>query len=214
MKAVATFLAVLVAGVLGVAQTLHFENTASTLISAEGIPIAPAERFRFALFLGPSTIVDAPGITLPFDDPSFQQVDAYNTNTPLAIGAGRLQRCLVVIPEVRLEELGFWSGTLGLDFVVRGWSENAGTTWEQALSNWNHGSPLMPMYIGTSTVGNNFIPSFGAQPEVVIFGIGSNQILGFNMILVPEPSVLALTALGGIAFQALRRKRERRPVST
>lgn len=207
MKTIAIFLALHSTIAIATAQTLHFDNRFSTLISAESVPMSPSERFRFALFLGPSTIVDAPGITLPLDDPSFQQVDAYNTNTPLAIGAGRLQPYIVFIPSTRLDELGFWS-TLGLDFVVRGWSENAGTTWEEALANWNNGSPLTPMFIGTSTIGNDLIPSFGTMPEVYIFGTSPfGQIQGFNMSFVPEPSALALAVLGGVALWSSVRRR-------
>jgi len=212
MKTIATFLALLFTVSIASAQTVQFRNTSLTLISAEGVPMSPAERFRFAFFLGPSTAVDAPGITLPFDDPIFQQVEAYTTNSPLAIGAGRLQyQGQVIIPGSRLEELGFWS-TLRLDFVVRGWSENAGTTWEEALANWNDGSPLMPMFIGASTVGNDLLPSFGAAPEVVIFGTWPvGEIPGFDMAFIPEPSALALAVLGGAGILARSRRNLSKP---
>jgi len=209
MRIIATLLALLLAATIATGQTVQFRNTSSTLISAEGVPMSPSERFRFALFLGPSTVVDAPGITLPFDDPMFQLVEAYTTNSPLAIGAGYLQyQGRVIIPWSRLEELGFGS-TLRLDFVVRGWSENAGTTWEEALANWNNGSPLMPMFIGTSTVGNDLVPSFGTLPEVVIFGTGPvGEIPGFNLTFIPEPSALALAILGGATLWASVRRRK------
>lgn len=212
MKTIATVFAFLATVACGLAQfRVSFNNTASTLISAEDIPLSPTERFRFALFLGPATAVGGPGIPLPFDDPRFQLVDAYTTNHPSAAGAGRLRNQPVNISPSRLDELGFWNG-LHVDFVVRGWSENAGMTWSEALANWNDGSPSVPMFIGSSTVGNDLTPSAGALPDPVIFGTWPvGQVLGFNMTFVPEPSALVVTVLGGTALWASARRKKREP---
>jgi hypothetical protein len=172
---------------------LHFNNTPLTLISANGspMPVSGEQRFYFALFLASSTTVDTSGITLPLTDPNFQSVEAYNTNSSLA--AGRLAPYPNVVTS-------YPPGST-VDFVVRGWSANAGNTWEEALKNWNGGSPYLSMFIGSSTVGNDLVISGGAQPYPTIFGTSAlGQVPGFDMPFIPEPSTLALAVLGGAAL--------------
>jgi hypothetical protein len=54
------------------------------------MPVSGEQQFFFALFLAPANTVDTTGITPAFTDPSFQSVEAYNTNN--AVGPGRLAR--------------------------------------------------------------------------------------------------------------------------
>src|SRR5262245_53577826 len=71
---------------------LQFDNSSSTLISANGspMPVSGEQKFFFALFLAPGNTVDTPGITPALTDPRFQVVEAYNTNH--AVAPGRLVR--------------------------------------------------------------------------------------------------------------------------
>jgi len=206
MKIIATILP-LFGIVSGFSQgALEFQNTATTLISANGVPM-PARTsidttFYFAIFLAPSTTVTVPGITAELSDPNFQIVDpgAYTTNSPF--GAGRLTHRTLSIGASQ----GYFPGST-VDFIVRGWSANAGPTWAEALETWNDGEPLVPMFIGSSTVGNDLMLSGGAQPYPVVFGIYDFQVTGFNMIFVPEPSAMALAVLGGVSLLARTRRR-------
>lgn len=204
VNALATVFVLFATVACGFAQgTLNFANTSSTLISANGspMPVSGEQRFYFALFLAPGNTVDTPGLTPALTDPRFQVVEAYNTNH--AVGPGRLVRYPNVVAR-------YPAGST-VDFVVRGWSANAGTTWPEALANWNNGSPLQPMFIGSSLVGNNFFLSGGTLPVSEVFGLNSDQVPGFNMTFIPEPSALALTVLGGTALWASTRHRKREP---
>jgi len=180
---------------------LNFENSSSTLLSANGVPmpVAGTQPFFFALFLAPSTTVSAPGQITTFTDAAFQIVAAYNTNSSIA--PGRLT------PRPGLAVGQFSIGST-VDFIVRGWSANAGTTWDEALANWNNGSPLLPMSIGSSQVGNDFLLVSPTFPASAVFGSASYQVPGFEMVIVPEPSALALAVLGGTALWARSRCRK------
>jgi len=208
MKTIATFTILLgmAASTFGQGY-LNFENGSSTLISANGVPmpVSGTQQFFFALFLAPSTTVSAPGQTTTFTDPAFQIVAAYNTNTSIAPGRLTPRPGLVVG-----QSQGFSVGST-IDFVVRGWSANAGATWSEALANWNNGSPLQPMFIGSSQVGNDLQLVSPTFPASSVFGNASYQVLGFNMVFVPEPTALALVVLGGVTLWASVRRRKREP---
>lgn len=177
---------------------LNFDNTPSTLIFANGVPmpVSGSQQFVFALFLAPSMTVNSANLTASYGDPAFQAVSAYNTNS--ATTPGRL----VNRP---LLDMGLPVGAL-VDFVVRGWSANAGTTWDEARTSWNNGNPLVPMFIGSSVIGNDFFLGGGAFPVGSVFGSSATQVPGFNMTFVPEPSSLTLVGLGLAAMWRLRRR--------
>jgi hypothetical protein len=188
---------------------INFVNSASTLISAGGVATLPAtnanNQFRFALFVAPQS-TPAP---LSFGDPLWQFDAAYATNITAASGSGRITAGASA-SSAPVSIAGYGSGST-IDFIVRGWSANAGTTWSQALANWNNGAPLVPMYIGTSIEANDvLITGGGGLPIFSVFGIGTTQVPGFDMTFIPEPSTVSLTTLCGVAWLVSARNRNRR----
>ncbi|HEX5223109.1 MAG TPA: PEP-CTERM sorting domain-containing protein [Verrucomicrobiae bacterium] len=177
---------------------LSFHNSSSTLILANGtpMPVSGTQQFIFALFLAPSTRVSSTNLVASYSDPAFQTVSAYNTNSAIAVG--RIENQLLL-------DMGLPVGAL-VDFVVRGWSANAGTTWDEARTSWNNGNPLVPMFIGSSVIGNDFFLGGGVSPVGSVFGSSARQVPGFNMTFVPEPSTLTLAGLGLAAMWLLRRR--------
>ena len=180
---------------------IRFINDPTTLISAGGVPMPAStnQQFIFAAFLAPATTIGTTNVQVGFSDPRFQVVEAYNTNH--AIGPGRLVNSgyLPISPSYPVGS--------SVDFVVRGWSANAGTTWQAALATWNNGSPLAPMFIGSSIVGNNLWIA-GDLPMSPLFGLNlaAGQVPGFDMSFVPEPTVGSTLILAGLVFLRCRRR--------
>lgn len=212
MKAIATIFMLLGAstGYLFAQGEITFANSSSTLISAGGIPMptrtSVETTFYFAIFLASPDTVTSPGQYTSFTDPSFQLVGAYNTNSTSTPGR------IATRSNLDVGSAGGWSPGSTVDFIVRGWSANAGSTWAEALVSWNGGTPFIPMFIGSSTIGNNVILVAGPQPATTVFGLGPNQVLGFDMVFVPEPTALALAVLGGTTLWANVRQRKRDPM--
>ena len=177
---------------------VNFANNSATLISANGVPmpVSATQEFYFAIFFAPPTTVDTYGQTATFTDPAFQNVTAYTTNSPTVPGRIRTRANLAVGPQ---------PGP-AVDFVVRGWSANAGATWAEALATWNNGAPLAPMFIGSSLVGNDIILGGGGTPVITVFGSSDLQVPGFNMEFVPEPSSLSILGLGAAGAWLFRRR--------
>jgi hypothetical protein len=180
---------------------IDFRNDPTTLISANGVPmpVSGTQQFIFAIFLAPSTTVITTGVQAAYTDPIWQNIGGYNTNN--SVGIGRINNRLgldVGTPA------GYPAPGTFVDFLIRGWSANAGATWAEALATWNNGSPSTPMFIGSSTVGNNMVLS--AIVTSTPFGPISYQVAGFDMAFVPEPSTLTLAGLGLAATYFLRRR--------
>jgi hypothetical protein len=92
------------------------------------------------------------------------------------------------------------------DFIVRGWSATAGATYAEALATFN--GPTAVGFFGVSRIGNNIVLSDGAGiPVTTLFGVGGNQIGGFNLVPVPEPSSMALAGLGAASLLIFRRRK-------
>jgi len=183
--------------------TVNFQNASTTLISAGGasMPTSATTPFRFALFLAPSGTVAANSAAPALTDPAFQSASVYNVNSPTAVGR------LVTLSGV---DTGSSLGTA--DFIVRGWSANAGQTWAEALAFWNNGSPSADMYIGSSRIGDNIVLGGGTTPATILFGVGANQVVGYNMalvpgVIVPEPTSMVLAGLGAASLLLFRRRK-------
>lgn len=210
MKKILTLAALVGATTVSFAQgTVNFANTASTLIQAGGVsmPISGTRQFNFAVFLAPSTTTVSPGAAPSFTAPAFQVVGGTNVNSPTAVGR------LVTRTAV---DVGTSSGALGagstVDFIVRGWSANAGATWQEALVFWNNGLPVADMYIGSSGIADNLVLGGGAIGNTALFGAGANQVTGFTMglvsaVIVPEPTSMVLAGLGAASLLAFRRRK-------
>ena len=204
MKKILTLLALVGATSLSYSQGLfNWQNSASTLISAGGSnTVNVAGQCYYAVFFGPSTTVVANGLTRPFNDSAFQAPAAMNTN---AAAAGRLATRSGV-------DGGAASGST-LDFVIRGWSANAGTTWAEALANWNNGVPLASvgtgMFLGQTTVLDNFVLGGGPLPVPGLMGTTLPSAPGFNMdfYAAPEPSSMAIAGLGAASLLLFRRRK-------
>ena len=182
--------------------TVNFQNSSTTLISAAGAsaPTSATASFNFALFLAPSTTLGAAGQVIPLNAPAFQVVSGTNVNSPTAVGRLVTRSAL---------DVGGSSGST-VDFVVRGWSANAGSTWQEALAFWNNGFPAANMYIGSSTGGNDIVLGGGAILAQSLFGVNAFQVTGFNMAfvpVVPEPSSMVLAGLGAASLLMFRRKK-------
>jgi len=199
MKKLLTLTALVGATTISLAQgTVNFQNTAATLISAGGVAMggSSSNQFNFAVFLAPSSTAASSGLTAALTDPAFQSVAGVNANgaTP-----GRL------VTRSGLD-VGGAAGSI-VDYVVRGWSANAGATWAEALAFYNNGAPAQIMYIGSSTIGNDLTLGGGAIPSPSLFGAGLNQVGGFNMVqVIPEPTSMVLAGLGAASLLLFRRR--------
>jgi len=196
MKKLLTLTALVGATTISLAQgTVNFQNTAATLISAGGVAMggSSSNQFNFAVFLAPSSTAASSGLTAALTDPAFQSVAGVNANgaTP-----GRL------VTRSGLD-VGGAAGSI-VDYVVRGWSANAGATWAEAMASYNNG---VPMYIGSSTIGNDLVLGGGAIPSTALFGAGPNQVTGFNLVqVIPEPTSMVLAGLGAASLLLFRRR--------
>ena len=98
--------------------------------------------------------------------------------------------------------------TAGTEYYVElvGWSANLGTTWATVSSELANGSwATSAGYFGASAVGT-ITPTAAPSPAAFLFtanGIPS----GFDLTSVPEPTTIALAAMGGLSLLALRRKK-------
>lgn len=215
MKKLAITIALVAVASASFAQgRVNFGNSSTTLISAGGTSTAGSgtAQYNFAIFLAPSTTAASDNLAAPaFNDPIWQTDGGYTVNHATAAGRLVTTATSVVMPAP------FAGGTTA-DFIVRGWSANAGATWAQALASWNNGAPenaalagLGGMYIGQSEVGNNIVfGDGGALPTPVLFGVAGSQVNGFNMAfvpLVPEPSSMALAGLGAASLLLFRRRK-------
>jgi len=209
MKTILTLMALIsTVQILSAQGRMTFRNDSLTLISAGGAltPVRGTQEFIFAIFLADPSTVSTAGITPALNDPNFQVVDpdAYTTNSLFTPGR------ITPRDELYIGAVQGYSTGSTVDFIVRGWSANAGYTWAESLANWNNGVPLVSMYIGSSTVGDNIMLLGGLAPNDPIFGFTSYKIQGFDMAFVPEPSVAAIMLGGCALFWKIRRRQRHR----
>jgi hypothetical protein len=202
MKKLLTLAALVGATTVSFAQgTVNFANSASTLISAGGVaaPLSGVVPINYMLFLAPSTTVNAAGQASTFTDPVFQTPSGVG-NVNSATAAGRMPTLNGYVT----------TGSGTVDFLVRGWSANAGATWAAALAFYNNGNPAADMWIGQSLIGNDIVLGGGATPATTLFGAGASSVGGFNLSLIPaipEPSSMVLAGLGAASLLLFRRRK-------
>ncbi len=179
--------------------TLTFNNSASTLISTNilGGPTGPTSpvlgSWYYALFTAPTSVTTY----LDHNDPNWT-FRAIATNTANATG-GRLSggQPATTIP----------SGST-LNFIIRGWSANLGTSWAQALNNLNNPAFGQNYFLGQSAIGLNAIFNDPIAPVNGAFGTGGGPAVpGFVLYLdIPEPTSLSIVGLGAALLLRFRRR--------
>ena len=99
-------------------------------------------------------------------------------------------------------------GAGSANIVAVGWySTGIGTTL-QSLETW-YAAGAFNGWVGQSVVGNVVLGDGGSIPAPNAFGTGPGQLGGFllGLTVVPEPTTLALAALGGASLLLFRRKK-------
>jgi hypothetical protein len=147
---------------------INWNNTSQTLISVNGSPmpvrVSPATTYYFGLFVAPLGMPPPAFGWAGIDDPNWQFVVAYATNSTVA--AGRLQNSGTATV------IGYAPET-NVNFIVRGWQSNTGG------ADWWYAKQGVTV-LGTSAVGTATLGG-GAYPVAMAFGPGSSQISGFNI---------------------------------
>jgi hypothetical protein len=204
MKKLLTLAALVSATTLSFAQgTLLWNNTSGTLISLDGAT-SPARvdansTINFGIFIAPfGTAAPAPGLP-GASDPNWQFVGAYGLNSSASpAGVGRLQN------PGQATIAGFAPGTT-VNFIIAGWRTTAGGV----AADWSAARNSLLSY-GHSTLGF-LILGGGAIPDSSAFGTTTSatvqQVGGFNVVTVPEPSSMALAGLGAAGLLLFRRRK-------
>jgi len=134
---------------------------------------------------------------------------ATNSNT-----AGRLQ---VINPNSGAQVA--WSPGVTNSIMMAGWSANLGTTWAAVQATLNSQSLLGAVagnaFFGLSNTGYTTTFSTSTSPGAAVFGSAAtvaglpiqSLLTQLNLVLVPEPTTLALAALGGASLLLFRRKK-------
>jgi hypothetical protein len=166
-----------------------FYNTPTTLVSGGpggGPPaISPPDIYYFGLLISPS---GAPGSFV------FSGVYATNQSIPGLFSGG----AAVAVP-------GWAPGTTRW-YQIEGWSANIGHDWNpqwpQIFDGYPVGSALGLSYVGSGVAGGP--TSTGTLPALALFDGGSSTLQsGFSLYrVVPEPSCLALAAVGSLTVVA------------
>ncbi len=229
MKTILLFVMVLASTFGAAAQGfILFGNSpvASTKIStngydggpAQGLTAAAPNAFYYALFYSTNAttvhgatnavITDGSGNTsgiFVFDDANWK-LAAYGTNSPSVAGgfssAAQNADGSTTVP-----------GVLGLataNFVVLGWAANMGSTVAAMENSLLHALTFDPR-IGESAVSGPIQLGDGALlPAPGLFGTGFSQIPGFviGAVTIPEPSTLALAAVGLAGLIFFRRRND------
>jgi hypothetical protein len=104
-----------------------------------------------------------------------------------------------------------WLPGVTMSFVVAGWSSTLGHDWSQ---QWLSGGFGGDGFFGFSPIGSGAAgaPRTGVAgpPPLNLFGGGTGVLTGWNLAPVPEPSIMALAALGAIALMLHRRSQKRK----
>lgn len=100
-------------------------------------------------------------------------------------------------------------------YILVGWSANYGTTWSQVASLIQSGSLASGGYFGVSAIGVNVAGGNGAgavniwgnQTGTQGYGLNSGFLLN-QVVPAPEPTTIALGAIGGASLLFLRRRKQ------
>jgi hypothetical protein len=96
------------------------------------------------------------------------------------------------------------------NFVVFGWSADAGTTFAQAWANWDNGLPMDYAQFGISSVATDIPLSVAGGPYNDVWGrssVGQIQGMVLTDLVVPEPGTMALAGVGAAVLLTLRRRK-------
>jgi len=111
-----------------------------------------------------------------------------------------------------------WSPGTTDSIMLAGWSANLGTTWAAVQAVLNSPSLLGAVagnaFFGLSNTGYITTLSTSTSPGAAVFGTGATAqglpifslLTQLNLVVVPEPTTLALMALGGAALLFRRKK--------
>lgn len=171
--------------------TVNFANNASTAISniVTGARVPAGNSFLAQLYYGPAGMSD---------DRSFNSV----TNAPVGFTlAGQ------ILAGTRYTTLP--GGTTG-SFQIRVWESALGGDWDTAVANWLTGGPYATRVFGKSGIIQVVVADPFATPPQTPTSLVASGFKGFYLIppdpIIPEPSTLALGALGMAALLWRRRR--------
>lgn len=172
----------------GTAGSTHvYTNT----VAGRGKVPLTAGLLNYGLFIGAGTVASN-SLTLGKDNSTGAFLVAGNSTTVI----GRFNTATAdAIKQVQ----GIPGGTT-VTIQIRAWSASYGNDWVTA-------STAVGAWWGASAINSTFVTG-NASPGVAVMGTGATQVLGFDVFQnVPEPSTIALGALGLLgAFMIRRRK--------
>jgi hypothetical protein len=90
-------------------------------------------------------------------------------------------------------------------FAVVGWSANLGTTWASVSSALQAGTLASTGVMGISSTGTG--TGIVSPPEAIFGGTGITSPFTLYSTAVPEPTTMALIALGGASLVLFRRRK-------
>jgi hypothetical protein len=181
---------------------LAFFNSSSTRISTNSIfsgsgprlaAAAPPGAYYFELLVAPTNQT-----TINDSLTSWTDTGVMGTNTA---AAGRMLGFTLSDGE-GCQILGYGT-TATANFAVLGWSGNIGATFSEALIAWNNGLRIWTpgAFMGLSTVATDIPLAPAGGPYNNVWGSSAvGGIPGMVLTGIPEPSSLALVALGTLLF--------------
>ena len=173
-------------------------------------PVAPAGAYLFELLYAPYTGVQAP---VPS---TWAQLTSWSDTGLEAQSAASAGRLAPINPQAGA--MVPWSPGTTDSIVMVGWSANLGSTWSACEASLNNlaVNPIGPSYLGVSQTGYITTLATTTSPGAIVFGSAptaqglpiyspNTQLYG---PLIPEPTTMTLTGLGGLALWLMRRRKQ------